>query len=81
MLEGWYGNQLGTVGAAFDYSYVPDGYMEMVPSGSRCALHQGHWPQLFACHGKRGTELGSNTNEGGDGKDIDFRSWEKLYPC
>ncbi len=81
MLLGWYGNALEAVGSKYDDSYVPPGWTPSpgsVPVGADALFRKVVGPNCFVCHGKRGNELGSNNNIGGDGKDLDFRTWEKF---
>lgn len=81
MLLGWYGNKLEVAGTAYDNSFVPSGWQPKIgvtPSGADALFKKIVGPNCFVCHGKRGTELGSNTNAGGEGKDLDFSSWTKF---
>lgn len=81
MLLGWYGNSLETANTVYDGSYVPPGWTPSVggpPVGADSLFTKVVGPNCFVCHGKRGNELGSDTNLGGDGKDLDFRSWDKF---
>jgi mono/diheme cytochrome c family protein len=81
MLLGWYGNALQTPGSKYDGSYVPPGWTPSagsVPVGADTLFKKVIGPNCFVCHGKRGTEKGSNANAGGDGKDLDFRNWGKF---
>ena len=48
------------------------------PVGADALFKKVIGPNCFVCHGKRGTELGSDTNALGDGKDLDFSSWDKF---
>lgn len=81
MMLGWYGNALETPGTKFSDSFVPPGWTPSpgtVPVGADVLFRKVVGPNCFVCHGKRGTEKGSNSNAGGDGKDLDFRTWEKF---
>ncbi|MCZ6882414.1 MAG: hypothetical protein O7F15_05335, partial [Gammaproteobacteria bacterium] len=81
MLLGWYNNDLETVGTAFDDSFVPSGWVPAIggpPVGADALFKKVIGPNCFVCHGKRGTELGSNSNASGEGKDLDFSSWDKF---
>ena len=81
VLDGWYGNTLETAGSAFDDSFVPADWTPSVggpPTGADILFTKVVGPNCFVCHGKRGNELGSDTNASGDGKDVDFSSWEKF---
>jgi mono/diheme cytochrome c family protein len=81
MLLGWYGNALETAGSKYDDSYVPPGWTPTpgsVPVGADALFRKVVGPNCFVCHGKRGTEKGTNNNAGGDGKDLDFRTWDKF---
>lgn len=81
MLEGWYGGALGTAGAVFDDSYIPAGWVPSVggpPVGADALFTKVVGPNCFVCHGKQGSELGSNSNASGEGKDVDFSSWDKF---
>lgn len=82
MMLGWYsGGALETPGSAFDDSFVPPGWTPSVggpPVGADSLFTKVVGPNCFVCHGKRGTELGSNSNASGDGKDLDFSTWDKF---
>ena len=81
MLENWYGGTLETAGSRFDDSYVPLGWRPAVggpPSGADVLFTKVVGPNCFVCHGKQGSELGSNGNASGEGKDVDFSSWDKF---
>jgi hypothetical protein len=81
VLLGWYGNKLEVPGTLFDSSYVPSGWRPAVgvtPSGADALFKKVVGPNCFVCHGKQGSELGSNSNASGDGEDVDFSSWTKF---
>lgn len=81
MLENWYSLALETAGSAFDDSYIPVDWRPAVggpPSGADLLFTKVVGPNCFVCHGKQGSELGSDSNASGDGKDVDFSSWEKF---
>lgn len=81
MLLGWYANKLEVAGTTYDASFVPSGWQPVIgvtPSGADTLFRKVVGPNCFVCHGKRGTELGSNTNTNGEGKDLDFSSWTKF---
>ena len=81
MMLGWYGNALDTPGSVFDYSFVPPGWTPSIggpPVGADALFTKVIGPNCFVCHGKQGTEKGSNNNALGDGKDLDFRTWDKF---
>lgn len=80
MLEGWYGGALGTNGT-FDDSYIPAGWTPTVggpPAGADTLFTKVVGPNCFVCHGKQGSELGTDSNASGEGKDVDFSSWDKF---
>ncbi len=79
MLLGWYGNALGTPGARFSDSYVPDGWIPSAggpPAGADVLFTKVVAPNCFVCHGKQGTQLG--TDGATNGKDLDFSTWDKF---
>ena len=82
MLIGWYGGALDTAGGKYSGEYIPDGWKPSIidgtPAGADTLFKKVVGPNCFVCHGKRGTELGSNLNADGEGKDLDFSSWEKF---
>lgn len=81
MLLGWYGNKLEVAGTIYDSSYVPSGWQPKVgvtPSGADALFKKVVGPNCFVCHGKQGTELGSNNNANEEGEDLDFSSWAKF---
>ena len=81
MLENWYGLALQTAGSDFDDSYVPMDWRPSVggpPAGADALFTKVVGPNCFVCHGKQGSDLGSDSNASGDGKDVDFSSWEKF---
>lgn len=82
MLSGAYSDTLETEGTEYTASYVPDGWQpsveNSVPEGADTLFTKVISPNCFVCHGKRGSALGTNRNESGDGKDIDFSSWAKF---
>jgi len=81
MLLGWYNNKLEVAGTAYDESFVPVGWQPKpggAPGGADVLFKKVIGPNCFVCHGKRGSELGSDTNASGEGKDLDFSSWEKF---
>jgi hypothetical protein len=81
MLLGWYGQTLETPGSKYDGQFVPPGWTPSpgtVPVGADALFTKVIGPNCFVCHGKRGTEKGSNRDVGGDGKDLDFRTWDKF---
>ena len=81
MLLGWYNNRLEVAGTDYDEDYVPVGWRPTpggVPGGADALFKKVIGPNCFVCHGKRGSELGSDTNASGEGKDLDFSSWEKF---
>jgi hypothetical protein len=81
VLLGWYGNALETPGSSYDGEFVPEGWRPAAggpPGGADALFQKVVGPNCFVCHGKRGTQLGSNTNAGGDGKDLDFSTWDKF---
>jgi mono/diheme cytochrome c family protein len=81
MLENWYGMALGTKGAKFSDNYTPDGWKPSPggpPSGADTLFEKVVGPNCFVCHGKQGSELGTDTNASGEGKDVDFSSWDKF---
>ncbi len=49
-----------------------------MPVGADVLFKKVVGPNCFVCHGKRGNELGSDTNLSGDGKDLDFSTWAKF---
>ena len=85
MMLGWYGdngvnNALSTVGSKFSYTFVPVGWRPKVggpPVGAGELFTKVVGPNCFVCHGKRGTQLGSDTAALGS-KDLDFSSWTKF---
>jgi hypothetical protein len=86
MLLGWYGddginNNLDTPGSTYDESFVPIGWRPTpggAPVGADELFKKVVGPNCFVCHGKRGSELGSNSNASGEGKDLDFSDWDKF---
>ena len=81
MLLGWYKNKLEVKGTAYDEEFVPVGWRPSPggpPGGADTLFKKVVGPNCFVCHGKRGNELGSDSNISGEGKDIDFSSWEKF---
>jgi len=81
MLLGWYTNKLEVEGTAYDENFVPVGWRPSpggAPGGADTLFKKVIGPNCFVCHGKRGSELGSNINASGEGKDLDFSSWEKF---
>ena len=81
MLLGWYDNKLEVSGTAYNEEFVPVGWRPEpggAPGGADTLFKKVVGPNCFVCHGKRGTELGSNTNASGDGKDLDFSTWQKF---
>jgi hypothetical protein len=81
MLLGWYNNTLETPATAYDASFVPAGWVPAIggpPVGADALFKKVIGPNCFVCHGKRGTELGTDFNALGDGKDLDFSSWDKF---
>ncbi len=86
MLLGWYGNNLEVPGTAYDASFVPTGWTPSIggpPEGADTLFLEVVGPNCFVCHGKRGTELGSDNSTGtfddaSDGKDLDFGSFDKF---
>ena len=81
MLENWYGLALDVSGSEFDDSYVPVGWRPSVggpPSGADKLFEKVVGPNCFVCHGKQGSELGTNSNSSGEGKDVDFSDWDKF---
>ena len=81
MLLGWYDDKLAQSGATYSEEYVPPGWIPspgVVPGGADTLFKKVIGPNCFVCHGKRGNNLGSETNAGGDGKDLDFSSWAKF---
>jgi hypothetical protein len=81
MLLGWYGGTPQTMGTAYDGSFIPAGWDPAnpgIPVGADTLFEKVIGPNCFVCHGKRGTELGSNSNASGEGKDLDFSSWDKF---
>ncbi|MGD8840982.1 MAG: hypothetical protein PVI70_15370 [Gammaproteobacteria bacterium] len=81
MLEGWYGGTLGASTGTFDDSYIPAGWVPSVggpPAGADTLFTKVVGPNCFVCHGKQGSELGTDSNASGEGKDVDFSSWDKF---
>ena len=87
VVDGWYGGDINTSNSAFDGSFVPQGWKYDPSDGSIPASRPPTSEQLFldvikpycfACHSKRGSDLGTNTNAGGDGQDVNFSSYEKF---
>ncbi len=86
MLLGWYGddganNRLNKTGAKYNGKFVPTGWKPTVggaPVGADALFKKVIGPNCFVCHGKRGNELGSNSNISGEGKDLDFSDWNKF---
>lgn len=92
MMLGWYGDDgvndaLANPNSVFDGSFVPNGWTPSAPggppAGADALFTKVVGPNCFVCHGKRGTELGSNSSAGSnsdatDGKDLDFGSWDKF---
>ncbi|MFT5400672.1 MAG: hypothetical protein ACI8XW_003483, partial [Gammaproteobacteria bacterium] len=85
MMLGWYGdtggnNALSTVGSKFSDRFVPVGWRPKVggpPVGAGELFTKVVGPNCFVCHGKRGTQLGSDVNAL-NGKDLDFSTWKKF---
>ena len=81
MMLGWYGGALETPGSVFDDSFVPAGWTPMVggtPVGADALFTKVVGPNCFVCHGKRGTDLGTDADLNGNGKDLDFSTWTKF---
>lgn len=81
MLVGWYGNNLEVPGTTYDNTFVPPGWQPVVgvtPSGADVLFKKVVGPNCIVCHGKSGSELGSNNNANTEGKDLDFSSWSKF---
>lgn len=81
MLLGWYDNKLEVPGTTYNNSFVPSGWQPEIgvtPSGADSLFKKVVGPNCFVCHGKQGSELGSNNNENGEGEDLDFSSWTKF---
>ena len=86
MLLGWYGddgvnNNLNNPGSSYDGSFVPIGWRPTpggAPVGADTLFKKVIGPNCFVCHGKRGSELGTNSNASGEGKDLDFSDWDKF---
>jgi hypothetical protein len=81
VLLGWYQNRLELSGTSYDQSFVPTGWQPEpggAPEGADSLFRKVIGPNCFVCHGKRGNALGSNGNVGGDGKDLDFSSYQKF---
>jgi len=60
---------------------VPAGWTPTIagaPVGADVLFKKVVGPNCFVCHGKRGSELGSNANASGEGKDLDFSDWDKF---
>ena len=83
MMLGWYANALETPGSRYDQNFVPVGWRPslvppLVPVGAGTLFKKVVGPNCFVCHGKRGNELGSDSNASGEGKDVDFSTWDKF---
>lgn len=81
VLQGWYQNQLEVSGSVFSEEFVPSGWIPApggAPEGADTLFTKVIGPNCFVCHGKRGNALGSEINISGQGKDLDFSSWEKF---
>jgi hypothetical protein len=81
MMLGWYGGALETPGSVFDNGFVPPGWTPMVggtPVGADALFTKVVGPNCFVCHGKRGTDLGTDNDINGNGKDLDFSTWDKF---
>jgi hypothetical protein len=86
MAEGWYDDpaQAGMFDRdTFNPNYVPPAWRANAitgtpPAGSDQLFLEVVQPVCFVCHSRRGTTLGSNADVGGNGKDIDFSTYEKF---
>jgi len=86
MAEGWYDDpaQPGPFDrATFNADYVPPAWQANAitgnpPAGSDQLFLKVVQPVCFVCHSRRGTTLGSNLDANGNGKDIDFSTYDKF---
>jgi mono/diheme cytochrome c family protein len=83
VVNGWYGNTLSTANTAFDTTFVPSGWQYDVTDNNPPASAEELFlkvvkPYCFACHSKRGSSLGTNANASGNGKDLDFSTYQKF---
>ena len=85
VVDGWYSGHFltATNTNAFDGTFVPSGWQHdpgdnMPPPSAEELFIKVIKPYCFACHSKRGSTLGANANASGDGKDINFSSYEKF---
>jgi mono/diheme cytochrome c family protein len=84
VVDGWYGNDINnSANTTFDNSFVPAGWQhdsnDNIPPATAPELFLSVVkPYCFACHSKRGSDLGSNLNANLKGKDIDFSTYEKF---
>lgn len=86
MTEGWYDDSAVTGmfdRDTFNEEYVPDAWQydssdNIPPPGSDQLFLEVVQPVCFVCHSRRGTNLGTNGPTRGDGKDINFDSYEKF---
>lgn len=81
VMLGWYGGALQTAGSAFSDAFVPAGWTPSpgtVPEGADTLFRKVVGPNCFVCHGKRGNALGRDLNDAGNGKELDFSTYEKF---
>jgi len=86
ILLGWYGddganNNLDKMGSRYDESFVSSGWTPGpggAPIGADVLFRKVIGPNCFVCHGRRGNELGRDSNSSGEGKDLDFSDWDKF---
>lgn len=92
VVDGWYGGHFLTASnnKSFNKNFVPYGWQynpsDIAIPGTRPANSEELFlkvikPYCFACHSKRGTTLGSDSNDSnfsGKSKDVNFSSYEKF---
>lgn len=87
VVDGWYGGDINTSNSAFNGDFVPQGWKydpsdssipATRPATSEQLFLEVIKPYCFACHSKRGSNLGPNTNAAGNGQDLNFSTYEKF---
>ena len=87
VIQGWYGDDTNSkelLSDTYDGNYIPSGWdpNNIANAGNPAGIGRLYLdvikPTCMVCHARQGNELGTDFNSSGDGKDIDFSSYDKF---